>query len=240
MLAWQAFGWCPNGAQCALSHDTDLIILQDEKVKNDKRRKRKRQKEKKKGGSEAAEGSQVCDGAPENKIPHMEVDPEEAPVDQLVTEPCTDNTRQNEGGSMQTGSEGNCVREDNTHTATADDTNTTNNTNDGVEGGEKSDHTAKTDSQKKNADAGTHRAGFDAYMTGFIFAYSCTLGEKDGVGAAIEVKEPKEEEQSWLPSCLNKVYLSGKTAPLNVVKSTFSKSSKAHIQKMEMVWGRRT
>lgn len=154
----------------------------------------------------------------------MEVDPVDAPRDHHVAEPCTDNTQQNEGGSVQTGSEGNSVCEHDTHDTKA-----------GVEVSEKSDHTARTDSQKKNADAGTHRAGFDAYMTGFIFAYSCTLGKE-----AVEVKEPKEDEQSWLPSCLNKVYLSGKSAPLNVVKSTFSKSSKAHVQKMETVWGRGT
>lgn len=169
----------------------------------------------------------------------MEVDPEESPVDQRLAELCTDDTGQIERGSMQTDSQGNNVCEDYTHSATPDSTNATNNTNDAVVGSKKSDHTAKTDGQK-NADTGTHRAGFDAYMTGFIFGYSCTLGEQDRDGAAVDVKEAKEDVQSWLPSCLNKVYLSGKAAPLNVVKSTFSKSSKAHVQKMEMVWGART
>lgn len=86
------------------------------------------------------------------------------------------------------------------------------------------------------ANTGTHRAGFDAFMTGFIFAYSCTLTMKDKVEGE-ENGEQQKEEDSLLPTCLNKVYLSGKAAPLNVVKSTFSKSSKAHMQKMEMVFG---
>nr|XP_020460246.1 target of EGR1 protein 1 [Monopterus albus] len=252
---FSAFGWCPNGTQCPLSHDTDLIILQDEKGKNDKRKKRKRQREKKRGGGEAAEGSHIFDGAPENKIPCMEVGPEETAADQQRAEPCREsglqmdsgeNPQQNEGESVNTGSEGNRACEGNTDitssaTTTADDTKT--NANDvesrrGEGGRENSGRVTKTESQEKKTDTGTHRAGFDAFMTGFIFAYSCTLVKKEGKGVAVE--EQEEEEQSWLPNCLNKVYLSGKVAPLNVVKSTFSKSSKAHVQKMQMVWaGRR-
>lgn len=88
------------------------------------------------------------------------------------------------------------------------------------------------EAQKKKADAGTHRAGFDAYMTAYIFAFSCALSKKENSEGG-----ENKKEQSWLPACLNKVYLSGKAAPLNVVKSTFAKSSKAHLEKMEMVWG---
>ncbi|XP_071346469.1 target of EGR1 protein 1 [Trachinotus anak] len=259
---FSAFGWCPNGTQCPLSHDTDLIILQDEKGGEDKRKKRKRHREKKKGEGKIAEGSSIFHGAPENKRRHMEVDQEESPDDHqkatagLCTEsvPLKDsdgNTQQDEGEKWKTDSAGNGVCEDNTDsrnsatTATTDeDTIMKTNTDDSVEsrtadgGREKiSDHSTGTEAQKKT-ETGTHRAGFDAFMTGYIFAHSCTLLKKEGAGA-VEEKEHKEDEQSWLPACLNKVYLSGKAAPLNVVKSTFSKSSKAHMQKMEMVWGGR-
>lgn len=241
MFVCQAFGWCPNGTKCPLSHDTDRIIFQDEKNKDDKRKKRKRQREKKRS---EGEGSSIFDGSPENKIPNMEVDPEDPPGNQRGT---VAETPQSEGKSLATDSKGNSVCDENITTASIDDSrNTKNNTNDGKSGKvsgtgagreKTNDRSAGIETQKKNADAGTHRAGFDAFMTGYIFAYSCTVIRKEEAGEAD--KEQEEEEQSWLPTCLNKVYLSGKVAPLNVVKSTFSKSSKAHMQKMEMVWGRR-
>ncbi|KAM6918251.1 target of EGR1 protein 1 [Xenentodon cancila] len=233
---FSAFGWCPNGPKCSFSHDTDLIILQDEKCKEDKKRKRKRQREKKKGGGQVAEDSSIQDGPPQSKKQNMEVDPEETPDDgqkaDLVKQVHLDaSDKQDEGESIKPDNEGNGMCE---HQTAPRDLETTV----AGEGGDGSvdDGSTETNAQKKKADAGSHRAGFDAYMTGYIFAYSCVL-TKTEEEAAVAVDE---KEQSWLPACLNKVYLSGKAAPLNVVKSTFSKSSKAHIQKMEMVWGGRT
>ncbi|KAG7227411.1 hypothetical protein INR49_000416 [Caranx melampygus] len=253
---FSAFGWCPNGTQCPLSHDTDLIILQDEKGKEDKRKKRKRHREKKKGEGVLTEGSSIIDGAPLKKIRHMEVDQEETPDNnpKVTADPCAEsgllmdsdgNTQQSEGENMITDTAGNGKCKHNPDSRNSDeDSNMKTNTDDKVKSrtadGEReksSDHPAGTDTQKKS-DAGTHRAGFDAFMTGYIFAHSCALFGKEGAGTVGE-SEHKEDEQSRLPTCLNKVYLSGKAAPLNVVKSTFSKSSKAHTQKMEMVWGGR-
>ncbi|KAM6989184.1 target of EGR1 protein 1 [Tautogolabrus adspersus] len=245
---FSAFGWCPNGTKCPLSHDTDLIILQDEKNPGDKRKRRKRHREKKKGGGEAPEASSIFDGAPENKIPHMEVDPAETPDQQQEAEPLNEKdgkSEQNEEENMRQDGDGNGACDSaTTTTITSDDMNTTANTNEGedskAEEREKSsDLPAQSNNHNKNTDTGTHRAGFDAFMTGYIFAYSRSQFKKGGEGAVEGKVQQKEEEgeKAWLPSCLNKVYLSGKEAPLNVVKSTFSKSSKAHVQKMEMVWG---
>ncbi|MED6273415.1 hypothetical protein CHARACLAT_006083 [Characodon lateralis] len=238
---FSAFGWCPNGTKCPLSHDTDLIILQDEKCKEDKRKKRKRRREKK-GGLDIAEDCSILDGVPQNKIPNMEVDKEEAAGDQQETheKSCSEGVPQmgtdqinqiDEGQSMKSDDEENGASEDKTDTRVSA---TTAKSAEGSSGEGTDVHSAEADAQtKKKADAGSHRAGFDAYMTGYIFAYSCTLDKKEeaGVGGI-----DRESEQSWLPTCINRIYLSGKAAPLNVVKSTFSKSSKAHIQKMEMVW----
>lgn len=236
---FSGFGWCPNGTQCPLSHDTDLIILQDEKSSGDKRKKRKRHREKKKGGGNAPEASSNFEGAPENKIPHMELDPAEPPEPLVDTE---GNMTQNEEENMKADSEGNGAL-DSVTTATTDDdmkANTNERGDNRAEDGgreQSRDFQSESNNQNMKTDTGTHRAGFDAFMTGYIFAYSCARIRKGEVGA--EEENGQKEEQTWLPSCINKIYLSGKAAPLNVVKSTFSKSSRAHVLKMEMVWGQK-
>lgn len=165
----------------------------------------------------------------------MELDPAETPEPLVDTE---ENKTQGEGENMKVDIEGNGACESVTTTATDDDTKA--NTNEGEDGqaedgGREKPCEPQSESNMKT-DTGTHRAGFDAFMTGYIFAYSCAIIKKDGAGA--EEKKEQKEEQTWIPSCLNKLYLSGKAAPLNVVKSTFSKSSRAHVLKMEMVWGK--
>ncbi|XP_037315336.2 target of EGR1 protein 1 isoform X2 [Pungitius pungitius] len=241
---FSAFGWCPNGTQCPSSHDTDLIVLQDEKGAGDKKKK-KRIRNKKRGRGEAQNGASVCDGAPDHKIPHMEVDSGDAAA---AVRPERDTSQREEEVDMKACDEENQVSEDNPDhrnpAAAEASTTTTSSTKESREEAREtetlSNHPANTDAPKTKADPGTHRAGFDAYMTGYIFAHSCTT-IKEGVGAVEneqqqEVVDREQQQAAWLPTCLNKVYLSGKAAPLNVVKSTFARSSKVHIQKMKAVW----
>ncbi|XP_056149405.1 target of EGR1 protein 1 [Lampris incognitus] len=280
---FSAFGWCPNGSRCSLSHNTDLIIFEDEKGKEDKRKRRKRKREKKRGKGEETEGSCCLEGAPENKIAHIELDSKEPAKDQNqgvtpkplpesgsgaksascphqttkslpVTMPEERNNvspfRTDSGMISQPTDEGNGVCEDDTVPKTSATTTTDRDTaeitavnksddSERTTGGGRetsSKDSAKTEAQRKKLEAGTHRAGFDAFMTGYIYAYASALTRREGS----EDKRKREEKQEdlWLPTCLNKVYLSGKAVPLNIVKSSFAKSSKAHIQKMEMVWGK--
>ncbi|CAG5897164.1 unnamed protein product [Menidia menidia] len=228
---FSAYGWCSNGANCPLSHDTDLIILQDEKSKEDsrKKRKRQRQREKKKGAKENPDAASVADGAPESKKPNMEVseaagEPQDAMAVIIPGLEPQSASGQYEAQTPPVQGEGNGAYQAEPALAMA--------VGDGAGG--LGDSLALPEGQRKKAETGTHRAGFDAYMTGFIFAHSCALKQKEAAAVETADKEP-----SWIPGCLNKIYLSGKAAPLNVVKSTFAKSCKAHVQKMELVWGRK-
>ncbi|XP_057713614.1 target of EGR1 protein 1 [Corythoichthys intestinalis] len=213
--SFSAFGWCSKGTKCPFSHDTDLIILQDDKSKDDKRKKRKRQKKKKREG-ELDDDSSVSEGAPQNKIPHLEMNPDES--HQVVTEGCLESADLEDGNTNTELHEGENLKRDSNDDRICEDKLQSTNTE------------MTTGTSENKAESGTHRAGFDAFMTGYIFAYSCTLVKK-------EEEDASEEKLIWPLTSFNKVYLSGKTTPLNIVKSTFSKSSKAHVQKMEMVWG---
>ncbi|CDQ89404.1 unnamed protein product [Oncorhynchus mykiss] len=191
---FSAYGWCPNGSQCPLSHDTDLIIQHDEKEKK-KKRKRKRKN--------SSQGK--VEGAPKSKQPHMELKQDQVIPDKDTKPPPLTELEMKTDKEV----ERNGVSEPQP-LATPD--------------AEK-----KEESKRKKLEGGTHRAGFDAFMTGYIFSYAATLTERVG-------KPPSAE--SWLPECLNKVYLSGKSVPMQIVKSTFSKSFKAHLHKMDVVWGK--
>ncbi|KAM6948302.1 target of EGR1 protein 1 [Aplochiton taeniatus] len=245
---FSAFGWCPNGTACLQSHDTDLIIQQDDQIKQSKTEKRKQRKRKRKNMKEGGEGAQangasIFDGAPENKMANKEPDETHGQGTSGETDPGTMlvSGGADEGEPSQTTSlsqsagsgakaEGDGAMETQTApppppppptstTAVADP--------------------AKMAAKKKKQEGGTHRAGFDAFMTGYIFAFA-TLSKRGGGGGGGggggEGKEKEKEE--WLPSCLNKIYLSGKSTPLNIVKSTFSRSSKAHCLNMDLVWGK--
>ncbi|XP_016150514.1 target of EGR1 protein 1 [Sinocyclocheilus grahami] len=209
-VQFSAYGWCPNGSQCPMSHDTDLIIQHDEKTREDKRKKRKRKNKKK-----ASQGPSETCSSPQGKKSRFE----EAKLDQAVpiSEPALPE-HQKTASSEPT---------DAVHAFEAGKTASKN-------GNEESRPEAPSEApdrpKEKKVEGGTHRAGFDAFMTGYIFAYARNLTKN--------TEEPSTAP--LIPACLNKLFLSGKSVPLHVAKSTFSKSSKAHVHKMDYVWGKST
>lgn len=77
---------------------------------------------------------------------------------------------------------------------------------------------------------GGHRAGFDAFMTGYIFAsFLAKFGRvKDGATEGKTVADFGVAEE-----LSNRVYLGGKDFPLQIASSNFSKPSKSHLEKWE-------
>ncbi|ELT96816.1 hypothetical protein CAPTEDRAFT_205148 [Capitella teleta] len=87
---------------------------------------------------------------------------------------------------------------------------------------------ANEGSVKLEARVRGHRAGFDAFMTGFIFAFFCArYGESNGKESFIDSVGFQEYR--------NKLFLSGKDIPLQVLKSGFAKTSKQHREKWTLV-----
>ncbi|MGH0150034.1 UNVERIFIED_CONTAM: hypothetical protein FKN15_032440 [Acipenser sinensis] len=236
---WWAYGWCPNGSQCTLSHNTDLIIEQDEQSKDHKRRRKNKRKFK------AAQEESRAPNEPdrvehESRPPNKQlcVQEDRGSVKEAASADVVDSIKDAllaeeverkdmsdeqvvEDAQGSNGTENKCEPQVILGNGTGDQNDVA------ILQGEKEG--CKGKEKQKTAEGGTHRAGFDAFMTGYIFAYVTTL--KAGA-------ETDPSSGACLPDCLNKVYLSGKSVPLQIVKSSFSKSSKAHTLKMESVWGK--
>ena len=72
-----------------------------------------------------------------------------------------------------------------------------------------------------------HRAGFDAFMTGFIFAHFISKH-----GCFRELKDSVTMTDLGMHDYQNRVALSGKDIPLQITKSNFAKTSKDHNEKI--------
>lgn len=73
-----------------------------------------------------------------------------------------------------------------------------------------------------------HRAGCDAFMTGFAMA--CFLTNHGRFPQDVGTFKPTD---TGTEEMINKVFLSGKDVPLVIQKSAFNKSSKSHQEKMQ-------
>ncbi|XP_019386877.1 PREDICTED: target of EGR1 protein 1 [Crocodylus porosus] len=243
---FSAYGWCPNGMKCTQSHNIDLIIDEDERLRAEKRKKRKQRWKRRKNAEEAVKApeepgavegvhngeggpprKQCCPGQqgrvgsdPVGKAPSKEA---ESTVDWTADVRVEEfgSAMEQEGTTQPTAGGSACHGEQEEGTAepgSLPPQDCSLDTAAGSPGG-------KPPAEASPAYGGIHRAGFDAFMTGYIMAYVWML--KKGTAG---------ESGPWLPDCHNKLYLSGKSVPLQIVKSLFSKSSKAHCQKMKLAW----
>lgn len=203
-----------------MSHDTDFIIQNDEN-KRDKKKKRKRKNKKKDDEEHPDQPPDTCE-SPQGKRTHlenMELDLQDHSVP--VQEPTLS------------------VQQETVDEEPADSTNASEPAKITKNGNEESPQGSSMDPDRpkeKKVEGGTHRAGFDAFMTGYIFAFARNMTAMTEESKSSMTEESKSADH--VPECLNKLYLSGKSVPLHIAKSTFTKSSKAHVHKMDFIWGK--
>ncbi|XP_059503953.1 target of EGR1 protein 1 isoform X2 [Stegostoma tigrinum] len=230
---FSAYGWCPNGMKCSLSHNTDLIIEEDERH-NDKRKKKKVRRKRKHNTLELTDNPTNCtiaDNVPPTDMPpskllceNTSMEQERMDIGELKQEKSVsdvqlpetmfdkEESKDNRCGVVET--EGEFL---------------SNNKKENQSEDQKCTAPKLVEKNKiEKCEGGTHRAGFDAFMTGFIMAYILMWKNSESDSTKMD---------PWLPDCLNKLYLSGKTLPLQICKSSFSKSSKVHQAKIELLWG---
>lgn len=262
-LSPQAYGWCPKGVKCPQSHNIDLIIDEHDKLW-EKRKKRKHKWKHRKnmevlatafqqeGSGENMEQAQNGEEGPPRKqsccepaataemAPNGEGRPLEEMSMDMETEVSSDTSTQGEEhlgrtertdlGTAALSSSAKGIASDSERVVRKSKVPT--GLGSGSHPGSPETEAAGAAGKEKEthgppSQGGTHRAGFDAFMTGYIMAYVWMLkqGKNTDAGAG-----------PWLPDCHNKLYLSGKSVPLQIVKSLFSKSSKAHSEKIKLAW----
>ncbi|XP_068262822.1 target of EGR1 protein 1 [Nyctibius grandis] len=262
---FSAYGWCPKGMKCPQSHNIDLIIDEDDKLW-EKRKKRKHKWKCRKNTEESTKAFEQESSGKEMEVaqngeegpPRKQSCYKPAAATELAEITPNSEGRTLAENSMDTEPE---VSSD-TSAQQEKDLGSTEGTaaqvaaavspcakgnasdSDQVEGNSEvptgvgsvnHPDTPETEAARATekethgppSQGGTHRAGFDAFMTGYVMAYVWMLKKGKNTDAGTG---------PWLPDCHNKLYLSGKAVPLQIVKSLFSKTSKAHSQKMKLAW----
>ncbi|NXR74330.1 TOE1 protein, partial [Pycnonotus jocosus] len=211
---FSAYGWCPKGVKCPQSHNIDLIIDEDDKLWEKRKKRKHKWKHRKNMKVLVTAFQQESSGENMEQAQNGEEGP---PRKQSCYEPAA----ATELAEIPPNGEGRPLEEISVNMETEISSDTSTQWEENL-GSRKEKQTHGPPSQ-----GGTHRAGFDAFMTGYIMAYVWMLkqGKNTDAGAG-----------PWLPDCHNKLYLSGKSVPLQIVKSLFSKSSKAHSEKIKLAW----
>ncbi|XP_042321650.1 target of EGR1 protein 1 [Sceloporus undulatus] len=258
---FSAYGWCPDGLKCSQSHNIDLIITEDENHKEEKRKKRKQKWKRRKNTAEplkkpdlgrpekdGEESLNMEDGPPSKQSCPSSTD---ATVDGAGTEAASSNEETFMDFERELGSDSaaDAIMDEQINARDSEGIMSSPSKDgqyEGLAGTEGLGPKVEVESAlavdslpgtenpvaplTSCSEGGIHRAGFDAFMTGYVMAYVHMLKNDE---------HRDLNEGPWLPDCHNKLYLSGKSVPLQIVKSLFAKSSKAHSQKMKLAWDSR-
>lgn len=78
------------------------------------------------------------------------------------------------------------------------------------------------------AKQGVHRAGYDAFMTGYCLAFFMAINSKNKP----DVKMPMNAKRLGVSQFVNNIYLTGKDQSLRINASSFAKTSTNHKNKI--------
>lgn len=210
----QGHGWCIKGADCPRSHDVDLILDAEDWVMTKKKKKKSRPRKKKQAVPQALKSTTREDGDNDDDDDESSEDDE---VDLTLPDAATtlvehetskiESMQIDDGTALLLSSD-----ISGTKIGVSGDSNSFKNSGDIV-----NDVFHKTVAAVNRASG--HRAGFDAFMTGYIFASFSAQ------------KEMLPKEAKFIDEFANKIYLGGKDFPLQVMQSNFAKPSRAHVDK---------
>ena len=222
-------GHCISGKKCKESHDIDLVVLSKEVDMSKNERKRKRDMMEKWKNSPSSQqdlqDQQPWSNVDVNDLPSSNVEEKEKTSEPQKTEQIPN--------TGETGSKPKSNKESSSDTGFVSDSNPD-------PGGLKPPKPPKPEKPRKNpkkVNCDGHRAGFDAFMTGYSFAtfiaHSALIRPEDGAKSeAISrfLGVPVKPEYSDL-NIANRIYLVCKDIPFMVRKSAYSKNSLGHYGK---------
>ncbi|XP_046364804.2 target of EGR1 protein 1-like [Haliotis rufescens] len=205
---YASFGWCSRGSSCPKSHDIDDIIDLDgiKPARKSRKRKRRRNNQLNSSSNEEEKAEETDESTEDScsKDEEMESDSTVTKKMRVISPVSESYETQNKVKSLpaKTGSE-----------SESGLNNLSNKSDLGI-------------ARKEG-----HRAGYDAFMTGYIMAYYFTKYGKLPAEKRRNVKLTDLNVEEFK----NKVYLCGKDIPLVITKSSFTKSSKDHREKMQKI-----
>lgn len=220
--SYQGHGWCSKGKKCPKSHAIDLILDLDG-IKTAKNRQRRR----KLAALKEQSGDRTSNGMDCKKF----VDEEVATLHNSEEILKSDSYTKLVNCSLSMSDD---VMED----GNSDEVKISNRSqyNDNIDS--IMNAYLETSFKLDESRSGCHRAGFDAFMTGFVMA--CLLNKHTSVQEAQDFSFGaglKLNDLDGVEKLRNKVYATGKDQPLLVSKSAFTSASKNHKERLLQVRG---
>ena len=93
------------------------------------------------------------------------------------------------------------------------------------------DQSSSADQKRTAPKQGAHRAGYDAFMTGYCLAFYMAVNAKSKPNAT----RPLNPKAMGISHVINNIYLTGKDQSLRITASSFAKPSAYHKNKISRI-----